>query len=235
MLARWCVHVILIGAMAGLVTSCAGDKKEPSTSLVLPNTSPALQRIGERAEEIIAAAADDNWPRVFTYVRDIHDAWLDYKQPTIVPLSTPRPPSTLLHGRLDAAMGRLRAAAAARKPKETMRAANDVDAAALELFEYYNPTIPPDLHKLRALQRRIALDAADGKVNVASDTLRKVRSTWSRVRPIVEAKSGATVTTAFESTLAAQQAAINKRNAAELGISARDAMAMLDDMQQLSY
>jgi hypothetical protein len=104
---------------------------------------------------------------VYAHVRDINNAWSDYKHPTVVPPSDPRPPETLLYGPLDTAMARLREAAAARRTTETMAAANDVSAAAFELIEYYNPSVPPGLARLAVLERKILVDSWDGRIDTA--------------------------------------------------------------------
>jgi hypothetical protein len=239
MLARLWISVVLLGATAGLVTSCTHRQKEAGISYAawIPpgNIPPTLREIGATAVDIIDLAALGAWPQVYAYVRDIDNAWSDYKHPTVVPPSDPRPPDTLLYGRLDTAMARLRDAAAARNATETMTAANDVNAAAFELIEYYNPRVPPGLHRLAVLERKILLDTWDGRIDTAPDTLVEVRRTWERVRPAVVARSSERVAEAFDSNLADQQAALDALASERLGDYAQNALIMLNEMQQLSY
>lgn len=238
---RWPISVIVLGVMVMLVTSCGKQQREREAggsyaAWVSPErVPPALLRISERADDVIVAAADENWPRVLGYVRDISDAWRDYKNPTVEPVSLPRPPATLLYGQMDTAVARLQDAAAARHVAGTMRAANDVDAAAAELHEYYHPTIPTDLHRLRALERRIALDAAENKIDGTEVTLSQARSAWTRVRPVVEVNSSPSAVAALDNAMDAQQAALDAGNSETLSLCARQAIDLIRDMERLSY
>ena len=153
----------------------------------------------------------------------------------VVPPSYPRGATTLLYGRLDTALARLKDAAAARDSDQTMRAANDVDAAAVELIEYYNPTVPPNLPRLAVLERKIMIDSWDGKIGDAAQTLGEVRRTWTQVRPTVAARSSAEVAAAFDASITDQQRAIDAQESSTLGIYAENALIMLKEMEQLSY
>ncbi len=242
MLVRWSIHLVVLGVIAALVTSCGEARREREeaeagyAAWVPPESvPPALLRISVRAEEVIVAAAEENWPRVFASVRDISDAWRDYKNPTVEPVSLPRPPATLLYGQMDTALARLQDAAAARQATATMRAANDVDAAAAELDEYYHPAIPTDLHRLRALERRIVLDAAEGRLDGTDEILRLARGAWTRVRPLVEANSSPSAVAALDEMLYDQQVALDARNNETLGIYARRAIDLIREMEGLSY
>ncbi len=238
---RWWVNLVVLCTTAVLVISCGHEKREREVAgsyaaWVPPeNVPPALLRISVRAEQVMTAAAEDNWPRVLVGVRDISDAWHDYQHPTVEPVSSPRPPAMLLYGQMDAALARLRDAAAARRTIATMRAANDVDAAAAELDEYYNPALPTDLHRLRALERRITLDAAEGKIDSAAETLRQARWAWARVRLTVEANSSPSAVAAVDEMLNDQQIALEARNGETLGLYARRAIDLIREMEGLSY
>lgn len=239
MLARLWISVVLIGAPAGLVTSCTHRQKEAGISYaawVPPgNIPPTLREIGATAVDIIDLAAAGAWPQVYARVRDINNAWSDYKHPTVVPPPDPRPPETLLYGPLDTAVARLREAAAARHVADTMAAANDVSAAAFELIEYYNPRVPPGLARLAVLERKILVDSWDGRIDTAPDTLAEVRRTWERVRPAVVARSSERVAQAFDSNLADQQAAIDALESKQVSAYAQNALIMVNEMEQLSY
>ncbi len=238
---RGLINLVVLCAIVALVTSCGKEHREReaagSYAAWVPPAPvpPALLRISERAEDVMTAAAEENWPRVLAYVRDITDAWRDYENPTVEPVSLPRPPATLLYGQMDTSVARLQDAAAAREVTATIRAANDVDAAAAELHEYYHPAIPTDLHRLRALERRIALDAAEDKLDRTGETLSRARSAWARARPVVEANSSPTVVAALDDMMDSQQAALEAGNSDSLGIYARLAIDLIRDMERLSY
>jgi hypothetical protein len=233
------MSVVLIGATAGLVASCSHRQKEAGISYAawIPpgNIPPTLREIGATAVDIIDLAAVGAWPQVYARVRDINNAWSDYKHPTVEPLSDPRFPDTLLYGPLDTAMARLRDAATARNAAATMAAANDVSAAAFEMIEYYNPRVPPGLARLALLERRILVDTWDGRIDTAPQTLVEVRRTWQRVRPAVVARSSEQVAEAFEGNLADQQAALEALESEQVSNCAQNALIMLNEMQQLSY
>ena len=239
MRARIWIRVVLMGALAGLATSCAHRQKEAGISYAawIPpgNVPPALREIGDTAVNIIDLAALGDWPQVYAHVRDIDNVWSDYQHPTVVPPSDPRASDTLLHDRLDAALARLREAAAARNSTETMAAANDVNAAAIDLIAYYNPSVPPGLYRLAVLERRILLDSWDGRLDTAPDTLVEVRRIWERVRPAVAARSSERVAEAFDTNLADQQAALDAGESERLGDYAQNALIMVNEMEQLSY
>lgn len=236
---RWSRQVLLLCVIAGLVTSCGHHEKEPGApyaGYVPPGNAPsALSDISDMAVDIIDMADREDWPQTDASVQEISDAWTDYKNPTVVLPSYPRGASTLLYDRLDTALARLKDTAAARDSDQTMRAANDVDAAAVELIEYYNPTIPPELQRLAVLERKIMLDSWDGKIEAAAQTLGEVRRTWTRVRPTVADRSSDEVAEAFEDSITDQQRAIEAQESSTLGRYAENALIMLKEMEQLSY
>ena len=242
MAARGFQCILLIGLVVGLVSSCTGPEKEEKeagvyyTAWIPPGqVPPALEEIGNLAVNVIDLAGAGAWPQVLAYTGDISDRWNDYKHPTVVPPTYPRRGATLLYGELDAAVSRLREAAATRNTYQTMRAANDVDAAAIELMEYFNPPMPGDLRRLAVLERRILVDCWEGKLDNVSDTLIDVRRAWGRVRPIIVDRAGAEVALAFDDNLADQQAALNGLEAETVGDYAENALLALHEMQQWSY
>jgi hypothetical protein len=239
MAARLWIVVVLIGATAGLVTSCHHPPKGGGTSYAawIPpgNVPPALRTIGTTAVNIIDLAALEAWPQVYARVKEIDNTWSDYRHPTVVPPSDVRPPDTLVYGQLDTALARLREAAAARNVTDTMAAANDVNAAAFALVAYYNPRVPPGLYRLAVLERKILLDSWGGRIDTAGDTLIEIRRTWERVRPIVVARSSERVAETFDRSLADQQAALDALENKRLGNYAENALLMLNEMEQLSY
>lgn len=239
MAARACLGVLLLCVLVGGATSCHEEEKAAGvyyTGWVPPGqVPPALEQIGDRAVNIIDLAGAGDWPQVYAYVGDITDRWFDYKHPTVVPPSYPRRGGTLLYGDLDAALARLHEAARARDPFKTMWAANDVDAAAIDLMEYYHPRVPGALRRLAVLQRRILLEAWEGRTDTATDTLIAVRETWRHVRPLVVARSSEQVARAFDDNLAAQQEALDAGEVIVLGDRAETALIALREMTQLSY
>jgi hypothetical protein len=241
MAARGCQWILLMCAMAGLVASCAGEKKKQEVGVswagwIPPEQiPPALEEIGVRAVNIIDLAAMGDWPRVYAQITAISSRWADYKHPTVVPPSYPWRGARLLYGQLDTVLARLQEAAAQRNGHRTMQAANDVDAAAIELMEYYHPTVPGDLRRLAVLERRIMLAAWEGKPDTAAGTMIEIRRLWIRVRPTVVDHSSEEVARAFDYTLAKQQVALNAQEPRTVSTYAQNALIALTEMQQLSY
>ncbi len=229
----WWVAVV----MTGFVASCAERREESRVALSERDwTPPALQRIGQRAEGIVLAVPTENWPRVYAYISDIDNAWKDYKRPTVAPSAKPeRFPAGLMAGQLDAALAALKRSAAARDATGTIKAADDVNAAATDLFAFYNPTLPLDIHTLTVLERRILLDSTDGDLNRAFVTLTRVRHAWSRVRPTISSHVGDRVVSEFDQHIADQQAALDAKDGGRLASTAKQALTMIDQMERLYY
>jgi hypothetical protein len=229
----WCIVVVMMGFMA----SCAEHRDESRVALSEQDRiPPALQRIGQRAEGIVVAVPTENWPRVYAYVSEIEDAWKDYKHPTVAPPAEPRRfPARMMVRQLDAALAALKRSAAARDATATMRAANDVNAAATDLFEFYDPTLPPQIHKLTVLERQILLDSADGNLTRSSGTLIRVRNAWHQLRPTVSSHVGDKVVSEFDQHIEDQQAALDAKDSGKLSATAKQALTMIDQMERLYY
>jgi len=235
MAVRFRVNVVLTCAMAGLVTSCASSNEKANSSLAVRGAPQELQTIGERAGQIVMAAIDDDWPQVRVCVQDLCNAWQEYKYPTVASSAYPRPPAPLFRGPLDGWMLRLRFAAGKGQAQETMKAAQEVDAAALKLFEYYSPTTALDLRRLRMWEGRVVLNATQDQMDRASDALREARSTWGRVHRTIEAQSGPDTATTFENSLSAQRTAVHKRNPNTLVTGARQAIDAVNETLRSSH
>jgi len=229
----WWIAVVTIG----FVASCAERREEYQAALSeRDRIPPALQRIGQRAEGIIVAVPTENWPRVYAYVSDIDNAWKDYKRPTVAPSAEPRRfPANMMVHQLDAALAALKRSAAARDAPGTMKAADDVNAAATDLFAFYNPTLPPQIHRLTVLERRILLNSADGDLTGASGTLISVRKAWGQLRPTISNHVGNKVVNEFDQHIEDQQAALDAKDRGRLSATAKQALTMIDQMERLYY
>lgn len=258
MTTRRCVHAVLLGLLVGLATSCReppekararGD--EPAAALpAARRVPPELQTIGERPPQILRAAADNDWPQVHICVKELNEAWLAYKYPTVAALGYPRPPVVQLRGPLDGAMFRLRFADAQGQAQEIMQAASEVEAASLELFAYYlggasgnsSPARAKDYsssvrandyspllewRRLRMLEGRLLLHAVAGRLDRAQSTLTEVRTVWEHLRPALETPSQPDVPAQWDDGLAAQQEALNHGDPAALAVCARQALEAL--------
>jgi len=229
----WCIAVVMMAFAA----SCSEHREESQVVLSeRDQIPPALQRIGQRAEGIVAAVPAQDWPRVYAYISDIDNAWKDYKRPTVPPLAEPmRFPAKMMVRQVDAALAALKRSAAARDAAGTLKAANDVNAAATDLFAFYNPTLPPNIHTLTVLERRILLDSADGDLTHAPGTLIRVRRAWGQLRPTISDHIGDRVVNEFDQRIEDQQAALDAKDRGRLAATARQALTMIDQMERLYY
>lgn len=183
----------------------------------------------------MAVPAED-WPRVYAYIAEIDDTWKDYKHPTVAsPVDPGRLPMRIMVRQLDAALAALKRSAATRDVTGTMKAANDVNAAATDLFASYNPTLPPEFDRLVVLERRVLFDSADGDLSRASDTLSRVRDAWGHVRPTISSHVGNRVVNEFDRHITDQEAAVHTRDGDRLTATARRALTMIDQMERLYY
>jgi hypothetical protein len=199
-----------------------------------PPTS--LQVISERAEGIVIAVPAEDWPRVYAYIKDIENTWRDYKHPTTTGAAIPRRfPTGMLFGDLDAALTGLKDEAAVKNVPGTIKAAGNVSGAVATLIGFFNPDRPSALYRLAVNEKLIMIHATDGNLPAASTTLDNVRVAWDRARPAVLDRTEDVVVQGFDRLIAEQQAAIQARNLPRLASGARDALRMLNDMQQLEY
>jgi hypothetical protein len=217
-----------------LLASCGEHKSESGAVWAIrAGVPPALQKIAERAEAIIATVPTGDWPRIYAYSREIKDAWIDYKNPTVSAWSARfRPPAVIFVQELDAAVAALYDAQAARDAAGTLRAANDISASALDLSEYYHPSVPPNLRTLTVLQRRVMTAAAAGDLDDASQTLDHLDLLWQRLRPTLQDRTDAEVIRALENGLAAQRAALATGDQEVLIANAQSTLNLMNWMQQ---
>jgi hypothetical protein len=132
---------VLMCTAAILAGSCAERRADRRYDARLRNTPSALLQMDQGAQAIVAAAPEGRWPQVDSYIQMMANAWTDYKQPTVTAEDDLHQPlGRELRGNVDTAMDRLRQAAAARNATATVKAANDVDAAVLSLFQFYRTT-----------------------------------------------------------------------------------------------
>ena len=226
-------YLVVAFIMIGFLASCANKERvsDPSARPV-GSVPPVLLRIDEKAEQIVPAATEGDWPRVYAYVQDINDAWSGYLDQSIEPQREPlTPPGALLAQRFGEALYKLKAAATERNSSKTAKAANDVSAAAVNMYEYYHPAIPPDLRKLEILERRILIDASSDAFDSASTTLNDAHTVWLLIQPIVRDRDK--VVQEIGDELHKQQAALAAQDRTLLTASVETTIQMIDDVQTL--
>jgi hypothetical protein len=136
-------YISMVMCMAAILAgSCAERRAERTYDTRPSNTPSALLQMDQGAQAIVAAAPEARWPQVDRYIQAMENAWTDYEHPAVSTKDELRQPwERELGGNVDAAMDRLRQAAATRNAAATTKAANDVDTAVLNLFEFYQTTV----------------------------------------------------------------------------------------------
>jgi hypothetical protein len=228
---------------AGMMMSCAepGGHSTSRTSKIKNDTPPALQQIDHKAIDVVVAVPTGDWPRVYALIQDINATWLDYRNqvfgvevPHVAMTVRDNPsPRKVYVDRLDAAVYVLQYAATAQDSSRTMNVANLISALAGDLFEYYTPTIPPDIHRLSVLERQVILDAADDNMADIPGILDQAQQTWRRIRPSVELKTNITYADQIEESLAGQQAALDNGDNEVLTSRAKKTLELLSTAERL--
>jgi len=178
------------GLVAGSGITAAAD--QPATNH--RKVPQSLQDIESKTEDVIDLAASGNWSQVSKDVAEITSSWETYKQQSAGQPGTPQP----LHQSFASALDRLRSAAASKNADQTMQSANNLSAIVVDLYELYNPAIPTDIGRLDLLERQVVLDTRANNVTAAAQSLGKVKTVWSRLKPSVEAKNGQALARQFE-------------------------------------
>ncbi len=217
----------------GIVEERAEDEQ---ANLVLSNRTDAqpgtvpepLSTIEAQAEDIIDVVPGGNWGQVASDVAAVAKAWQAYGTQAASD-KVPQP----FQEALTAALDRLQKAAAAKKAAGTMQAANDLSAAVNDLFTVYHPARPADLGRLDVLERQVTLDVAANDLTAAADSLAKANAVWARLKPVILAHNGTDAATRFESSLTAQQKALDEENASTLATEAKNSLEVVDVLENL--
>jgi hypothetical protein len=230
---------------ACLALSCAqwDDhwRKSSKTTQTKGETPPALQQIDRKATDVVVTVPTGDWPRVYALIQDINDTWLDFRNqvyglevPLVArPASSSISPRSTFVDRLDAAVYVLQYAATAQDSSRTMNTANLISALAGDLYEYYTPSIPPEIHRINVLERQVVLDAADDNLADIAVVLTQIREAWHQVRPSVETKSSIVFANQIEESIAGQQAAFDNGDNEVLTSRAKKTLEMLGEAERL--
>jgi len=194
-----------------------------------PGTVPeSLSTIEAQAEDIIDVVPGGKWEQVATDVAAIAKAWQAYA----AQVATDHAPQPFQEA-LTAALDDLQKSSAAKKAAGTMQAANDLSAAVADLFAVYHPARPADLGRLDVLERQVALDVAASDFEAAANSLATANAIWARLKPVIVAHKGTDAATQFETSLTAQQKALEQEDAKALTTEANNALALVDVLEKL--
>jgi len=217
----------------GIVESRATDEQ---VTLVLLNRTDAkpgnvpepVSAMEVQAEDILDVVPGGNWQQVTADVAAIKGGWQAYRAQA----ARDKVPQGFQEA-LTAALDDLEQASAAKDAAGTMQATNDLSAAVIDLSTVYRPATPTDLSWLDVLERQVVLDVAAKDFSAAADSLAKTSTVWARLKPVILAHNGSNVATQFESSLAAQQAALKAGNASALTSGADNGLALVDALESL--
>ena len=171
-----------------------------------------LSTIESRARGVFRAAEENAWPLVFSGVDVIVRNWDYYEVRT--PVDSPQRDLVYAMGE---AVGLLaeKSATLERDREGTMRAANDVSWAVLDLIDFYHPAVPTDIGRLDVLERRIIVDLDLFSPNfiAAENSMGRLKTIWKILRPSVVARGGIETAVQFDAALAVQEKALLDKSA----------------------
>ena len=220
------IRLILMLVIVSLpVLSACGMQPASLPAGVVPQD---LVTIEAAAEDIIDFAPSGNWDKVNQDVMDIEEAWKSYE-----PRSIKDGAAQEVDDRMTSALAALETASKSKDASATMQGSNDVSAAVVELFALYNPVTPADIGRLDVLERQVILDVAAQDYPAAMETMAKTRSVWENVKPSVLQHEGKDLAAQFDTSLEAQAAALDSKEADALTREASDALELVDALERL--
>lgn len=207
------------------LTACGTKTVSTPGAGTVPNS---LVTIEAAAEDIIDFAPSGNWDKIGQDVTDIESAWKSYE-----PQAGKDGASQKIQDAMKSALSELETASASQDASATMQVSNDVSAAVVELFALYNPNIPADIGRLDVLERQVILDVAAGDYAAAQTSLSRTKSVWEQVKPSVLGHNGKEVASQFQDSLAAQESALEVKDAQRLTNEARAGLEIVDALESL--
>lgn len=125
----------------------------------------------------------------------------------------------------------LREAAATGEKRPTLRAANNLEMAVLDLYEFYHLDMPADLGRLEVAERDLLLDTAAHDPAAAQETVVQIGSLWAGLRPTVEQMGDAKLAAELDTVVTSQQQAAAKGDLATLDRLANQALDVIGRME----
>jgi hypothetical protein len=199
--------------------------------MVIPSTGGVpshLLSIQGRAKDTMDNALMYGWVKVEMNVRAIDQAWQAY-QPQA---ETDRVPQSL-RDTFSQVFMRLQEASTAKDIARMMQAANDLNAAVVELIDLYHPQTPTDIDRLDVLERQVVLGAVADDFNAVEASLAKTNAIWQNLKPSIQAHKGADLAAQFESSLAEQSNALKAKDATALVDEATKSLELVNAMRNL--
>lgn len=213
------IHIIFILVVMSLnACSTVPTGKVPDSLIV----------IEAQAEDIIDVTPIGNWETINSDIMAISEAWKSYQPQAKKDGAT----QTILDS-FDSALSNLQTAVAVQDKTTTMQASNDISAVVVDLFDLYHPAIPADVGRLDVLERQVVFDSTAGNFTGVSDDLVNVSKVWETLKPSVLAHDGQEAADQFEASLSIQANALDEKDSDALTREARNALELVDVMEQL--
>ncbi len=186
-----------------------------------------LSTIECTAKEVFHAADAGNWAVVFADVVVIGRNWDRY----CAKVSGKEVPSRLLAA-MEQSVDVLQENSTPYEEDRvgTMRAANDVSWAILDIIDYYHPAAPTNVARIDVLERRIVVDTFSRSFITARNTMEQLRAMWGVVRPTIVEGGGAGIAARLDAALAVQAGKLRGKDAKA---TRRHAEAIFDGIDKI--
>ncbi len=208
----------------------AGDTAEVVPPALAPgHLPPELERIEDGATRLFRIAPEGDWSVVAGEVESVERAWREWT-------GTPGYQDVPMELR-DAVALRVRELseeAAARQEPPILRAANNLQMAVFDLYEFYHLSLPPDLGRLEVAERNLLLDTASGDLLAARETQAGIGPLWRRVRSSIVQMEGGDLAAELDAVLARQRQAAEDGDVGKLEATADAALDLIDRMEGLA-
>ena len=221
------IWLLVPGAFIGRALS---DEATPAPAATNPSANksapPELAAIALAAKAVFDNASRNDWDRARHEVAVVARNWEVY-------LAENKLPGHLIVAMMEA-VDRLQEASAISEEDRinTMRTANDVGWAVLDLIDLYHPAIPTDIGRLDVLERRFIVDLLSGDFIAAKETMDRLKAVWKGLRPSVVERAGAEAAASFDARLPPQEKAVVDKSARAGEREARKGLEVVSDLEE---
>jgi len=215
------------GCSASPSASAAPSASAPASSPTVPVPAP-LAEIEAKAEDIIDQLDASGWAAIAADLTVVEKDWAAYA-PSAPAAGVPEATASAVRKALDG----LRAAATAKDTLGTMQAANDVSAAAVEMFDRYAVGHPVQIGRLDVIGRQLVIDAGRRDFAGTSSQLDRASQELSAVSASVSAHRGDAVLAQARGALDQARHGVDAQDAAAVTGPAKQLLEIVDAMEKL--
>ena len=204
-----------------VILMIAGCQTTPATSHAVP---ASLTDVGEYGENIYDAAKAGSWSTASQKLKSLKKAAAE------LPADLPGPGSSQKKAQLFADISALEKSIPARDKQASIEKANHVTLVADGLSAPFGPKVPVDITRLDYLGRELEVWAGPGDLKRLQQVASEIQSTWSKVRPAIEAKGASRVSKSFSALVDRVAAA---KTAQEYEASAGPLLDEVDNLEKV--